>query len=288
VLLSLLGREGIKIYESLALPAADAKKIKPVLDALSTYFQPLKSEVFDRFLFHRRHQQPSESFDTWLVDLLNLVKPCNYGAAAVIESIVRDQIVLGVANEQVREKLLFESGLTLAKACNIVRACESASSQLTQMTARTDSTVHRLMDSSSKGRPASQPNKSRQNGGNGQPQNFVNCQGCGRRHKKGQCSAANVECFSCGQVGHFANRCPNPKTRDGPAKSRQMAPQSKLQHDGRQQPLRPAQRGTFMQQQLHAVEEEEWDNKCQDDGFLADLVNHQLTCSEEKEEEWYC
>jgi hypothetical protein len=43
-----------------------------------------------------------------------------------------------------------------------------------------------------------------------------------------------------------------------------------------------------MQQQLHAVEEEEWDNKCQDDGFLADLVNHQLTCSEEKEEEWYC
>ena len=56
VLLSLLGREGIKIYDTLALPAADAKKIKPVLDALKTYFQPLQSEVFDRFLFHRRHQ----------------------------------------------------------------------------------------------------------------------------------------------------------------------------------------------------------------------------------------
>jgi hypothetical protein len=114
--------------------------------------------VFDRFLFHRRHQQPSEPFDAWLVELLSLVKPYNYGTAAVIESIVRDQIVLGVANEQVREKLLFKSGLTLAKACNIVRACESASSQLTQMTARTDSTVHRLIGSSSKGRPASQPN----------------------------------------------------------------------------------------------------------------------------------
>jgi hypothetical protein len=84
VLLSLLGREGIKIYEALALPAADE-----VLDALSTYFQPLKSEVFDRFLFHRRHQQPSESCDTRLVDHLSLVTPCNYGAAAVIESISR-------------------------------------------------------------------------------------------------------------------------------------------------------------------------------------------------------
>ena len=50
VFLSLLGREGIKIYETLALPAADAKKIKPVLDALTTYFQPMKSEVFDRFI----------------------------------------------------------------------------------------------------------------------------------------------------------------------------------------------------------------------------------------------
>ena len=113
VLFSLLGREGIKIYEALALLPADAKKIKPVLDALTTYFQPLKSEVFDRFLFRRRHQQPSEPFDAWLVEPLSLVKPCNYGAAAVIDLIVRDQIVLGVANEQVREKLLFESGAVL-------------------------------------------------------------------------------------------------------------------------------------------------------------------------------
>ena len=42
-----------------------------------------------------------------------------------------------------------------------------------------------------------------------------------------------------------------------------------------------------MQQQLHAVEEEEWDNKYLEGGCSEDLVNHQLTCSEEKEEEWY-
>jgi hypothetical protein len=159
VLLSLLGREGIQIYDTLALPAVDEKKIKPVLNALTTYFQPLKTKVFDRFLFHRRHQQPREPFDAWLVELLSLVKPCNNCSAAVIESIVPEKIVLGVANEQGCEKLLFDTGLTLTKACNIVRACESASSQPTQMAARTDLTVHRLMDSSSKGRPASQPNK---------------------------------------------------------------------------------------------------------------------------------
>lgn len=62
-LLSLLGREGIKIYDTLALSAANAKNIKSVLDALTEYFQPLKSEVFDQFLFHRSHQQPGEPFD---------------------------------------------------------------------------------------------------------------------------------------------------------------------------------------------------------------------------------
>lgn len=49
----------------------------------------------------------------------------------MIESIGRDQIVLGVANDQVREKLLLKTNLTLTGACSIVRASESASSQLT-------------------------------------------------------------------------------------------------------------------------------------------------------------
>lgn len=74
-----------------------------MLDALTTYFEPLKSEVFDRLFFHRRHQLPGESFDTWLVELRSMVTSCNYGTAAVIESILRDQIVLGVASDQVRE-----------------------------------------------------------------------------------------------------------------------------------------------------------------------------------------
>jgi hypothetical protein len=65
VLLSLLGRECMKIYETLPLTAPEAKKKGTVLNAFETYFQPLTSEVFDRFLFHHRHQQPGERFDTY-------------------------------------------------------------------------------------------------------------------------------------------------------------------------------------------------------------------------------
>ena len=40
-----------------------------------------------------------------------------------VESVLRDRIVLGVADSQTREKLCFEKSLDLAKACDIVRAC---------------------------------------------------------------------------------------------------------------------------------------------------------------------
>lgn len=75
VLLSLLGREGLKIYGTFVFATAgDDKKIKPVLDSYSDYFAPLKSEVFDRFRFHKRHQKPGEPFDAWLVELRSMVK----------------------------------------------------------------------------------------------------------------------------------------------------------------------------------------------------------------------
>ena len=106
-----------------------------------------------------------------------------YGTAAVIEPVLRDQIVLGVASEQVREKLLFETDLKLKEAWNISRACESASSKLTQMAPRGESTVHRLHESQLKGKQGmSSYNKSRQPGGN--MQQYINCQDCGRRHRK--------------------------------------------------------------------------------------------------------
>jgi hypothetical protein len=55
--LSLPGRDGVKIYETFPFADAnDAKKTVPVLDHFTDYFEPLKSEVFDRFCFHKRHE----------------------------------------------------------------------------------------------------------------------------------------------------------------------------------------------------------------------------------------
>ena len=127
VVLTLLGKEGMRIYETFVFATAgDAKKLKPVLDAFDRFFQPLHSEVFERYRFKIRNQLAGEKFDNWMLDLRCLVKNTNYPsltAATIKESMLRDQIVLGIFDESVREKLLVEKDLTFAKACEIVRAC---------------------------------------------------------------------------------------------------------------------------------------------------------------------
>lgn len=120
VLITLLFVEGLKIFDTfLFATVGDEKKIKPVLNKFDSHFERLKNEVFERLKFSRRHQQPGESFDSWIVCLRTMVKGCNYGTS--VESVLCDQVVLGVTDSQTQEKLLFEKSLP----CKSVRNCSS-------------------------------------------------------------------------------------------------------------------------------------------------------------------
>jgi hypothetical protein len=78
--------------------------------------------------------------------LRRLMKNCNYRGQA--ESMLRDQLVLGVADASTREKLLFEKDLSLVKALDILRACEASKIQLESMKAAgAVQTVHQLASS---------------------------------------------------------------------------------------------------------------------------------------------
>ena len=194
ILLTLLGAEGLKIYNTFVFTTnGDENKIKPVLDQFKEHFEPRRSECFERFQFLSRRQGRNESCETWMVELRGLMKNCDYGNKA--DSILRDQLVMGVADPSTREKMLFEKDLKLDGAINILRACESSKPRTERMRSAESSAVvvHRLSakngQQSSSHQSTSSAKKMEENGTRDKQ-----CSNCGRRHPKLNCLAADKTC----------------------------------------------------------------------------------------------
>ena len=128
-----VGETGGDIFTSWNLSGADSKKIDIIYQKFSEHLSPKKNKLFYRYIFHERKQQPGELFETFVTDLRNLVKDCEYNNP---DEMVRDRIVSGVTSQETREKLLTEGDdLSLAKAIDITMMYEVTKKQLASMAA---------------------------------------------------------------------------------------------------------------------------------------------------------
>ena len=75
-------------------------------------------------MFNSCTQELGEKFDPYLIKLRHLIKTCEYGALE--DELLRDRIVTGTSNNNVRTWLLSESGLPLDRAIDICRSTEQA------------------------------------------------------------------------------------------------------------------------------------------------------------------
>ena len=104
---------------------ADTTKI---LERLTNYFEPKQNIIYQRYMFNSYTQELGEKFDAYLIKLRHLIKTCEYGA--IEDELLRDRIVTGTSNNNVRAWLLSESGLTLDRVIDICRSTEQAEQQL--------------------------------------------------------------------------------------------------------------------------------------------------------------
>lgn len=201
LLLTVAGPQSIEVFNTLVFAQAEDKgKYDVVMEKFDVHCTPRKNETFERYVFRSRLQQQGETFDSFLVDLKLKAKTCNFGLLQ--DSMVRDQIVFGINDKKVRERLLRETELTLNEAVRICQASEIAIqhaktfSEHTKMSGSDNSAVAAVTEKQKSGMSKLKQQKE-----------LFNCKRCGKRHLPKQCPAYGKVCAKCKGQNHFAKQC---------------------------------------------------------------------------------
>lgn len=213
-LLTCIGQEALEVYDGLAFESeAQKMDIDVILLKLEEFCVGATNEIYERYRFNKRDQEAGESIESYLASLRSLAKSCNYGE--LTDSLIRDRIVVGIRENNVRKKLLQENKLTLAKCINICRANEKTSQQLKAMSQESED-VNSFQSKAPKSEGYIPKSQSK---GRGQtrakPIGLINCKFCGRTHpkRKEDCPSWGKNCVGCGEKNHFIALCPNVKSR---------------------------------------------------------------------------
>lgn len=243
ILLSVIGSEGLEIFNILPLHQEKRDDFDEVMDAFEAYCGQKKNVLFERFVFTHRHQREGEKFDDFLREITTMVNTCEYGNLR--DSLLRDQIVFGLHDRSFADKLMGkeDKDLTLSKIIDACKIEEQRREQLKVMSSEEAGTSGRVDEVFKKGgcfagkkigknkndfRNRPKDNNSSQKNTNhtyhnnksfrqalnkkrmfdkNSKVNFSNCSYCGYDHAKGKCPAYGKTCSSCGLRNHFSSVC---------------------------------------------------------------------------------
>ena len=137
-----------------------------------------------------------------MTDLNNLISSCGYHVEEK-SKVLRDQIVMGVVSNAVREKLLDQAALTLNNAVDLCRNSEVTGQLLVGMSA-TNNPIQPVHGVKQKGHRLTHTNRSDKHVHKNNPKC---CKYCGKSHEPHKCKAYGRLCNKCGMKNHYANCC---------------------------------------------------------------------------------
>ncbi|XP_070378661.1 uncharacterized protein [Dermacentor albipictus] len=194
LLLTVAGDDTLEIYNNFTFGDDESREsYATVIAKFDTYCAEQLNEVHERYLFRQRVQAQGEPVEQFVRELRKMSRSCNFGTMA--ESFIRDQIVFGTNDDKVRQKLLQDKTLTLAKAEEVCKAAEmtAAQNEIWSREQRQNDAVklrERTKQQQCDERPA-----------------MFKCRRCGRTHGPRSCPAFGKVCRKCQGKNDFAVRC---------------------------------------------------------------------------------
>ena len=208
-LLTCIGAKGREIYETFTYTnAADNLKLDVVLKCFDDYCEPRKNTTMARHRFLTHKQTTGQSFSEFVTELKNLSDDCEFGDLK--DSLVKDIIICGVNNNNLRERFLREDGIDLLKVIKIGLAAEQTkfhAKQLQEEDRNVSEVKYRERNSSGLRNDSEVKYRDRNSSGLRNDRLIKNCRFCGRSHNRGNCPAYGKECSNCLKSNHFAAVC---------------------------------------------------------------------------------
>jgi hypothetical protein len=222
IFLHAAGPEAMEVAETFQwAEGEDPKDVRQLMAKFETHCEPQKNIVFERYQFWSRGQHDGESVDTWITELRKMAKRCEFTEE---ESMLRDKMVFGVRDVAMKERLLREPKLTLARALELCRAAEASREQVRTMTASgtaVSSDTHvDVLRKYPRGGNKRQPDRFKQHSDCFKQQSterINSCRFCGRNHDRGKCPAYGKRCRTCGGRNHFDSVCESRQSSSGKA-----------------------------------------------------------------------
>ena len=204
LLLTIAGPQAIEVYNTFVYEdGEDQSKFNTVLAKFEAYCSPKKNETYERYVFRSRLQQPGESVDGFVTDLKIKAQSCNFGTLK--DSMIKDQIVFGIDDKKVRERLIRETELKLDGAVKIAQASELSKKHVRTFSeaATSNANLREMADVGA----ISKHHNARRGHSSGQKTGQFQCKRCGTQHKPRECPAFGKQCSNCQGNNHFAKQC---------------------------------------------------------------------------------
>ena len=167
---------------------------------LKDRYKPTQNKILANYEFHRLSQRPTETFDGFCNRVKQEAKSCDFvcgDTCTVRDTLIRDRIVIGTSDDQIRKNALKEQW-SLTDLLTNSRQIEAATHGAHKMKVEVKSEPVE-----SAGIQRTRAGKYSRKGGNGKKKQ--QCQNCSNRSCQGgkKCFAYGKECFECHKENHM-------------------------------------------------------------------------------------
>ena len=208
-----VGGEAVKTFNTFDLTEDNKGNLGTIIAAFDKFAIGEKNETYERYKFNSRDQKENESISAYITELRMLAQTCNF-CTCLNDSLIRDRIVLGVRDNEIRKRLLQKKKLSLSECIDMCLASEVTKTQLKALDKQgSEETIHDVKQAKKAWRKRDKPDRPRQRSEEAKRDTANKssrpCRYCGRTHKVGRehCPVWGKFCAECGKKNQFADVC---------------------------------------------------------------------------------